>query len=120
MNKKTIPFLQGEVKSDLDLIDKMIQIHAVVKGIHLRPFERSVLKYYLKYGYSRETIEKIKEWENKTHGNMKTTNSYLISSGFLEKGVNNEKKGNLSPEMEDLRKKINGRSTYTFVCNFSK
>jgi len=89
--------------SDLELIEKLLSIYSVVKDINLRVFEKTILKYYIKYGYSLDIRDMIVEDTGKTLGMVKVTETELRRKGLLKKGSNNERKSELSNEMESLR-----------------
>ena len=105
-NNKTskIPSLTIEYKSDLDLITTLLKIYAITKKVEIRDFEIKVMKYYIKFGYSKETQEMIIEDTGKKLGAIKTTETLLRKKGFLLKGEMNQRKSSLSPEMEGLRR----------------
>lgn len=98
-----IPFISGRISTDLDKLDKIVTIYCLMNNIKIRGFEKDVLVYYLKYGYSDETREIISEDTGKELKYINTTNTFLRDKGFIEKGVNNQRKSSLSAEMEKLR-----------------
>lgn len=99
-----VPSMRVKYKSDLDLITTILKIYAISKGGELRDFEAKVMKYYIKYGYSKETQEMIIEDTGKKLGAIKTTETLLRQKGFLLKGELNQRKTRLSPEMEAVRR----------------
>lgn len=99
-----VPSMRVKYKSDLDLITTILRIYAISKGEELRDFEAKVMKYYIKYGYSKETQEMIIEDTGKKLGAIKTTETLLRQKGFLLKGELNQRKTRLSPEMEAVRR----------------
>lgn len=101
-NNKT-PTIRIKTDSDLDLITKLLKIYAIHKGEELRDFEIKVMKYYIKYGYSKETQDMIIEDTGKKLGAVKTTETLLRRKGYILKGEMNMRKSRLSPEMEVLR-----------------
>lgn len=102
-NNSKIPSLKIEFNSDLDLITTLLKIYAISKGEEIRDFEIKVMKYYIKYGYSKETQTMIIEDTGKKLGAIKTTETLLRQKGFLLKGEMNQRKSSLSKEMEVLR-----------------
>ena len=105
MSDKSIPAINGlSYKSDLDKIEKILTIYSIVKEIKFRDFEKDVLKYYLVYGYNKETQEMIMEDLGKSDVNIRVTDTWLRKNGFLNLGVNNKRKSSLSKDMEMMRK----------------
>ena len=105
MADKNIPAINGiPYKSDLDKIEKILTIYSTVKEIKFRDFEKDVLKYYLVYGYNKETQEMIMEDLGKSDVNIRVTDTWLRKNGFLNLGVNNKRKSSLSKDMEMMRK----------------
>ena len=105
MADKSIPAINGiSYKSDLDKIEKILTIYSIVKEIKFRDFEKDVLKYYLVYGYNKETQEMIMEDLGKSDVNIRVTDTWLRKNGFLNLGVNNKRKSSLSKDMEMMRK----------------
>ena len=105
MADKNIPAINGiPYKSELDKIEKILTIYSIVKEIKFRDFEKDVLKYYLVYGYNKETQEMIMEDLGKSDVNIRVTDTWLRKNGFLNLGVNNKRKSSLSKDMEMMRK----------------
>ena len=105
MADKNIPAINGiSYKSDLDKIEKILTIYSIGKEIKFRDFEKDVLKYYLVYGYNKETQEMIMEDLGKSDVNIRVTDTWLRKNGFLNLGVNNKRKSSLSKDMEMMRK----------------
>jgi hypothetical protein len=105
MADKNIPAINGiPYKSDLDKIEKILTIYSIVKEIKFRDFEKDVLKYYLVYGYNKETQEMIMEDLGKSDVNIRVTDTWLRKNGFLNLGINNKRKSSLSKDMEMMRK----------------
>ena len=105
MADKNIPAINGiPYKSDLDKIEKILTTYSIVKEIKFRDFEKDVLKYYLVYGYNKETQEMIMEDLGKSDVNIRVTDTWLRKNGFLNLGVNNKRKSSLSKDMEMMRK----------------
>lgn len=102
MNK--IPMVVKNTQSDLEIIDKVLTIYSVVKEIPLRPFERLVLKYYIKYGYTQDAKKYLMEDAKRKPSDIKTADFHLRSKGFLHQLANNEKDSRLSDDMEVVRK----------------
>lgn len=105
MADKNIPAINGiPYKSDLDKIEKILTIYSIVKEVKFRDFEKDVLKYYLVYGYNKETQEMVMEDLGKSDVNIRVTDTWLRKNGFLNLGINNKRKSSLSKDMEMMRK----------------
>lgn len=105
MADKNIPAINGiPYESDLDKIEKILTVYSFVKEIKFRDFEKDVLKYYLVYGYNKETQKIIMEDLGKSDVNIRVTDVWLRKNGFLNLGVNNKRKSSLSKDMEMIRK----------------
>lgn len=105
MADKNIPAINGiPYKSDLDKIEKILTIYSIVKEIKFRDFEKDVLKYYLVYGYNKETQEMVREDLGKSDVNIRVTDTWLRKNGFLNIGISNKRKSSLSKDMEMMRK----------------
>lgn len=100
---KKFPYLIINHKNDLDLIDKILYIYSMATNKPLRGYERTVLKYYIKYGYTKETKGIIIEDTNKKDGDVRNADTQLRSNGYLKHGVLNQRKSSLSEDMEMLR-----------------
>jgi len=102
--EKTLPALKIHYANDLDLIEIILSIYAIGNRAAIRPFEMTVLKYYIKYGFTEEAVEWIKDDEGKTNGDIRVANHWLRDKGYLNLGVTNLRKSTLSKDMEYIRK----------------
>lgn len=98
-----IPIVYEDFDSDLDVIDKVLSIYSLIKGIKLRNFEREVMIYYLKYGCNKDAVKYIVQDTGKKESYIKVVNSNLRDLGLLVETMNMHKSG-LSTDMENLRK----------------
>lgn len=113
-----IPIVVENISSDLEIIDKVLTIYSVVKDRKLRPFERLVLKYYIKYGYTDEAKEYLKEDANRKSTDIKTTDFLLREKGFLIKSSTNEHLSKLSDDMEVIRKHFVLGTSSVYLVSF--
>lgn len=105
--QQTIPTIKNiPYKSDLDKIEKVLNVYSIIKGIQFREFEKVILKYYLVYGYSKETKRIIQEDLGKKEGNIRVVDTSLREKGFLNKGTSNLRKSRLSDDMEQIREEF--------------
>lgn len=111
VKKNMPPMIESSYQDDLDLIDKLLSVYCLSKGIVVRNFELRVLKYYIKYGYNSEAKEYIKEDEKRKDGDIRTADVYLRRNGLLLPGETNFRKTTLSKDMESIRD--------MFINNFS-
>lgn len=100
------PSLTGSYETDLDLIESILDVYSLMKGIKLRTYEKLVMKYYIKYGYSTEVRDMVSEDIDKSINNVKVAETSLRKLGFLKKGTRNERKTELSDDMESLRRQF--------------
>lgn len=114
------PTLKVKFKNDLELIEIILKLYSVGCKISLRPFELTVMKYYIKYGFTEEAFQYIKEDENKKDGDIKVANVHLRDKGFLLHGVNNERKSTLSKDMEELRRQFINDKKSLYVFSFER
>ena len=121
MADKQIPAIKGiPYKSDLDKIEKILTIYSIVKEIKFRDFEKDVLKYYLVYGYNKETQDMVKEDLGKSDVNIRVTDTWLRKNGFLNLGVKNRRKSSLSKDMETIRKDFITDSKNVYALMFKR
>lgn len=99
-----IPVVVEKVDTDLEKIEKVLSVYSIMKNIKLRPFERLVLKYYIKYGYSDEAKEFLIEDENRKKSDLKNADFELRSKGFIVQSSKNNRSSELSVDMESIRK----------------
>jgi hypothetical protein len=107
-------------KTDMEKVEMILQVYSTLKGISLREFEKAVLKYYLVYGYEKETKQMITEYLNKKDGNIRVVDTWLREKGFLEHGRNNKRKSKLSPDMEAIREAFIVNNQDVYVLTFKR
>lgn len=113
-----IPMVVENIDNDLEVIDKVLTIYSVVKDIKLRPFERLVLKYYIKYGYTEEAKEYIIEDANKKRTDIKAVDFLLREKNFLIHLTTNNHDSRLSEDMEIIRKHFVLGSSNVYLVSF--
>ncbi len=97
------PTLKSTYKNEIDKVDKILQIYSLTQNKPLRNFERVILIYYIRNGYSKETKEFIKEDTGKKDGDIRVADLHLRNKGFLNASLTNLRMSNLSPDMESIR-----------------
>lgn len=101
-NNNVLPKVDCKFENELHKLEKILAIYSVSKDKVLRKFEKLVLKYYLKYGFSTETKRIVAEDTGKRVEYINTINTFLRDKGFLVE--NKYKETYLSDDMEMLRK----------------
>lgn len=96
-----IPKVDCSFDNELHKIEKILDIYSIAKEKNLRGFEKLVLKYYLRNGFSTETKQIIAKDTLKRAEYINSINTSLREKGFLVK--NKYKETTLSPDMEMLR-----------------
>ena len=108
-----IPYLKIKYKNQVDLVDKLLKIYDLSKEDvpsdnkkkikNLRNFERQVLNYYIRYGYSKETKNLIEKDTGKKLNAIVQTDFLLKESGYLEDMENNYRMKKHNPFLEKIR-----------------
>lgn len=120
-----IPYLQITFKNEVDLIDKLLRIYDLsrkddINKPHkqLRNFERQILNYYIRYGYSKETKTLIQEDTNKKLNAIIQTDFLLKEAGYLEDLENNYRMKKLNPYLEKIRQDFIQRKNRVYGIHF--
>lgn len=124
-----IPFLKIVYSNDFELIEKLLKIYDVSKPevfdkktgkpLKLRDFEREALKYYIRYGYSKET-KNIIERDLKKKLNAIVQIDYLLKeAGYLEDMENNFRMKKLNPYLEKIRQDFILKKNRVYGLHFS-
>lgn len=107
-----IPYLEITFQNEFDLIEKLLKIYdmskpvvldAKGKEIKLRKFQMDVLKYYMRYGYSKETKNIIEKDTGKKLNNIVQIDHGLKEAGYLLDLENNFRMKKLNPQLENIR-----------------
>lgn len=106
-----IPYLEIPFKNDFDLIDKLLKIYDLTKERRkdekpLRKFERDILIYYIRYGYSKETKDIIIDDTGKKPNAIIQTDFLLKQGGYLQDLEHNYRMKKLNPQLEMIRDKF--------------
>lgn len=108
-------------KNEVDLVDKLLNIYSIVKkNNNLRKFEREVLNYYIRKGYSSETKKQIKKELGKKARNLNQTNYHLKRKGYLKQSSKNQKDKKLNKELQEIRDMFIGGKTKVYVVGFKQ
>lgn len=113
-----IPMVVENIDSDLEVVDRVLTIYSTMKDKKLRPFERLVMKYYIKYGYTEEAKEYLREDVGRKQSDIKTTDSLLREKGFLIQSETNKRMSELSEDMEVIRKHFVLGTSSVYLVSF--
>lgn len=94
-------------KNEIDLVDKLISVYSIIKmdaASQLRNFEKEVLNYYVRFGYSTETKKKINKLTNKSDATITQTTFHLSKKGYLVQSKNNHSQKKLNVDLQRMRK----------------
>lgn len=113
------PTLKNKYKNEIDLIDKILKIYSISQEVNLRNFERTILIYYIRNGYSKETKEFIRQDTSKKEGDIRVADTNLRRKGFLKTSMGNMRMSELSSDMESIRQSFvkNKKNIYVLVFN---
>lgn len=93
-------------KNEIDFVDKLLSIYSVVKmskDNQLRKFEKDVLIYYIRFGYSTETKKKINKELGKSDSTITQATFFLAKKGYLVPSKRNLSQKKLNLELRRLR-----------------
>lgn len=108
-------------KNEVDLVNKLLSIYSIVKkNGDLRDFERKVLNYYIRKGYSKETKDQIIKELNLKQRNLNQTNYHLTNKGYLKQSTKNQKNKSLNKELQDIRKFFVEGKIRAYVIGFKQ
>jgi len=132
MQEPKISFLEISYDNEVHLVNKILSIYSLTKednvppegskfkSYKLRPFERDVLNYYIRYGYSPETKLIVEEDLDKTQNNITQIDFLLKSKGYIEDAENNYRMKKLNPYLEEVRKKFILDKRRVYAIHFKK
>lgn len=93
-------------QNEIDYVNRLISIYSIIvfdEDNQLRKFERDVLNYYVRFGYSAETKKRISLELNKKPNTITQATFYLKEKGYLEDSKTNLSKKNLSKDLQNLK-----------------
>lgn len=132
MQDLKLPFLEISYKNEVDLVNKLLTMYSLTKendvpkpgskieNFKLRTFERDVLNYYVRYGYSEETKQMIAEDMGKKSNAITQTDFHLKEKGYLEDLENNYRMKRLNPYLEEIRRKFILEKRRVYAVHFKK
>lgn len=108
-------------KNEVDLVNKLLSIYSIVKkNGDLRDFEKKVLNYYIRKGYSTETKKQIVKELGLKQRNLNQTNYHLTNKGYLKQSTKNQKNKSLNKELQEIRDLFVQGKTRTYVIGFKQ
>lgn len=108
-------------KTDIDLLSLVIRIFSIVKlDDDLENHQERVLMFYIKYGYSPDTKDKIISSLGIKRHYLNTINHHLDKKGYLIKDNNNRQKKHLSAELQQLREAWVDNKVDVYAIKFVK
>lgn len=108
-------------KNEVDLVNKLLSIYSIVKkNGDLRDFERKVLNYYIRKGYSTETKDQIRKELGLKQRNLNQTNYHLTNKGYLKQSTKNQKNKSLNKELQEIRDLFVAGKTRAYVVGFKQ
>lgn len=113
--------ISSKCKTDIEMLTKVLEIHIVLDQDRprLRPQELQLMVYYIKYGYTKETMERYSEFSMKKTQHIRVLNQALRDKGYLLKSIYNNNKSELSPPMKKIREAFVEKGVKTTVVMFS-
>lgn len=114
------PTLKNTYKNDIEKIDKILKVYSITQDKPLRNFERLILIYYIKHGYSKQTKKHIQEDTGKKEGDIRVADVHLREKGYLHHTENNMRMSKLSADMESIRQSFVVSKKEIYVLVFSK
>lgn len=116
----SFPTLRSKYRNEIDLIDKILKVYSISQDNPLRNFERLILIYYIRSGYSKETKEFIKEDTGKKDGDIRVADVHLRDKGYIVTSDNNMRMSKLSKDMESVRDSFIKNKKEIYVLAFKK
>ena len=132
MQDTTLPLLELTFKNEVDLVDKILSIYSLARendippkgskfdSYKLRKFEKDVLNYYFRYGYSPETKKIIEEDMGKKPNAITQIDFNLKEKGYLEDLENNYRMKKLNSYLDKMRKKFILEKRRVYAIHFKK
>lgn len=93
-------------KNQIDFVDKLLVIYSAIKmdkDNQLRNFEKDVLNYYVRYGYSTETKKRAQKELKKSLDTITQATFYLTKKKYLLSSKNNFSQKVLNKDLERIR-----------------
>jgi hypothetical protein len=93
-------------KHEVDFVDKLITIYSTIamdEENQLRKFEKDVLNYYMRFGYSPETKKKITQALGKSPETITQATFYLKKKKYLVDSKTNMSKKKLNKDLQIIK-----------------
>lgn len=112
VNKYRNSIIHGGVcsyKNKVDYVDRIILTYSVTSMTpdnQLRKFEKEVLNYYMRFGYSTETKKKAQKGLKKNYEAITQATFHLSKKGYLITSKTNLSNKNLNKELIEIKKNL--------------
>lgn len=93
-------------KNEIDFVDKLLSVYSITKmdsKNQLRDFEKDVLNYYIRFGYSTETKKRINKELKKSKDTITQATFYLSKKGYLIPSKTNLSQKKLNPDLQRIK-----------------
>lgn len=93
-------------ESEVDYVNIIITVYAATHmddGNQLRPFEKDVLNYYVRFGYDTATKKRAQKELGKSYATITQATFFLAKKGYLINSRHNLSKKKLNKDLEKLR-----------------
>lgn len=110
-------------KDSIDFVDKLLTIYSVIamdKDSQLRKFEKDVLAYYIRFGYSSNTKKMIEGDLGKSSETITQATFYLKKKGYLVDSKTNMSRKNLNKDLQRLRDNFINSNSKLMAVGFKR
>ena len=93
-------------KNEIDFVDKLVSLYAIIEmgpECQLRNFEKVILIYYMRFGYSSETKKRAEKELKKSYDTITQATFYLSRKGYLIPSKTNLSKKSLNMDLQRIR-----------------
>ena len=123
MEKLNVFYDKISVKTNIDLIDKVLQVYAILNfedPNHLVDSQRKVLLHYVLKGISEDTFKEVIEDTGYRKAYLHNLNKTLRDKGYLVRDTHNDHKFHLNPQLEQIRKKFITDKAKGYIISFER
>lgn len=93
-------------KNEIDFVDKLISIYSITSkksDEQIRKFEKDVLIYYMRFGYSSDTKKKISIALKKSLETITQATFFLKEKGYLVDSKSNFSRKELCKDLQEMK-----------------
>ena len=109
--------------NEIDLVDKLLSLYSITrksKKNQLRKFEKDILIYYMRFGYSAATKKLIQDELGKSKDSITQATFYLAKKGYLDQNPTNFSKKKLSKDLVRFKEGFVGGTKTMLVLGFKR